>query len=46
MEILKPYVEQGAIKRPRKHDIRAIINARRLLVENVAKRFSAVSNSV
>ncbi|VVC35013.1 Transposase, IS4-like,Putative transposase IS4/IS5 family [Cinara cedri] len=32
-EILEPYVAQGAIGRPRKHDIRAIINAIRYIMK-------------
>ncbi|WP_395463157.1 transposase [Wolbachia endosymbiont of Cantharis cryptica] len=49
IRILEPHVAQGAIGRPRKHNIRAIINAIRYIMRGgcqSAKRFSAMEDSV
>ncbi|WP_410541929.1 transposase [Wolbachia endosymbiont (group A) of Myopa testacea] len=48
-EILEPYVAQGAIGRPRKHNIRTIINAIRYIMRGGcqwSKRFSSMENDV
>ncbi|MDR1139648.1 MAG: transposase [Rickettsiales bacterium] len=50
--ILEPHVVQGVIGRPRKHNIKTIINAIRYIMRggcqwrNAAKRFSAMKDSV